>query len=175
MNKIKILEKLKNNVATAILTTKDLSDEKFFAPFNEKWSIAENLVHLAKSAKGFNKALEMPKAVLENFGKPEKPSRSYEEVEAQYHEVLSKIVFATNPFSPQIADNQRVMGEVVERFEQQHTALANHLSALSEEELDAYVVPHPALGKLTLREMFCFMAFHIKHHQAAINRILSHN
>ncbi len=33
-----------------------------------------------------------------------------------------------------------------------------------EEDLDRYVLPHPLLGKLTLREMLCFTLYHNYHH-----------
>jgi len=34
----------------------------------------------------------------------------------------------------------------------------------SESELDQMILPHPLLGKLTLREMACFAAYHVAHH-----------
>ena len=31
-------------------------------------------------------------------------------------------------------------------------------------QLDHYLLPHPLLGKITLREMLFFSAYHIQHH-----------
>ncbi|NBX80802.1 MAG: DinB family protein, partial [Flavobacteriales bacterium] len=42
----------------------------------------------------------------------------------------------------------------------------------TEDDLDKYVLPHPLLGKLTLREMLCFTIYHVKHHVEIIKRDL---
>ena len=34
----------------------------------------------------------------------------------------------------------------------------------SEEELDQLILPHPILGKLTIREMLYFTIYHVQHH-----------
>jgi hypothetical protein len=34
----------------------------------------------------------------------------------------------------------------------------------SEKNLDAYLLPHPLLGKITVREMLFFTTFHTDHH-----------
>ena len=35
----------------------------------------------------------------------------------------------------------------------------------SEDEIDTYILPHPLLGKLTIREMIYFTIYHVEHHQ----------
>jgi hypothetical protein len=42
------------------------------------------------------------------------------------------------------------------------------LDTYSEDELDQYILPHPLLGKLTLREMLFFTIYHVKHHENLI-------
>jgi hypothetical protein len=40
----------------------------------------------------------------------------------------------------------------------------------SEAELDAYRLPHPLLGRLSVREMMFFTLLHNRHHQAVAER-----
>ena len=40
-----------------------------------------------------------------------------------------------------------------------------------ESDLDLFIVPHPLLGKLTLREVLYFTIFHVKHHQKQVEDI----
>jgi len=47
------------------------------------------------------------------------------------------------------------------------------LSGFSEEDLDKLILPHPLLGKLTLREMMYFTIYHVQHHQRIVERNLA--
>jgi hypothetical protein len=42
--------------------------------------------------------------------------------------------------------------------------LVNNLHKWSEKNLDNTAVPHPLIGKLTLRKMLYFTIYHMKHH-----------
>jgi hypothetical protein len=42
--------------------------------------------------------------------------------------------------------------------------LVYKFSQKSEEELDDIFLPHPLLGKVTLRELYLFNIYHILHH-----------
>ena len=50
--------------------------------------------------------------------------------------------------------------------------LTAQVARFSEEELDQLILPHPLLGKLTLREMLYFTIYHVKHHEKTIQRNL---
>ncbi|MBN8578769.1 MAG: DinB family protein [Cytophagales bacterium] len=52
------------------------------------------------------------------------------------------------------------------------TKLASKLNRFSEAELDLYILPHPLLGKLTLREMIYFTCYHVQHHQELVKQNL---
>jgi hypothetical protein len=47
-------------------------------------------------------------------------------------------------------------------------ALCSRLERMDEKQLDAYLLPHPLLGKLTLREMLYFTIYHVEHHQRIV-------
>jgi hypothetical protein len=50
--------------------------------------------------------------------------------------------------------------------------LSEKLDKFTEEELDKYILPHPLLGKLTIREMMYFTIYHVLHHQMMTERDL---
>lgn len=41
------------------------------------------------------------------------------------------------------------------------------------DELDKYILPHPLLGKLTIREMMYFTIYHVEHHKKLTERGLN--
>jgi uncharacterized damage-inducible protein DinB len=42
----------------------------------------------------------------------------------------------------------------------------------SEKDLDYYVLPHPLIGKLTLREILFFCFYHVQHHHKITKEII---
>ncbi len=46
--------------------------------------------------------------------------------------------------------------------------LCKRMNKYSEEELDKYILPHPLMGKVTLREMLYFTIYHVQHHEKQI-------
>ena len=51
--------------------------------------------------------------------------------------------------------------------------LIDKLNQKSEEELDTIFIPHPLLGKITLRELYYFTIYHILHHHKKIEENLT--
>ena len=42
--------------------------------------------------------------------------------------------------------------------------LVLNINNYSEQQLDTFILPHPLLGKVTLREMMYFTIYHAEHH-----------
>ena len=62
-----------------------INDVLFFRQPVEKWSIAQNVTHLITSANMTRLAYRLPKFVVRIYsGKPNRPSRSYDELVAKY-------------------------------------------------------------------------------------------
>jgi hypothetical protein len=174
---------IKEKTVAAVNACKAASDEAndalFFKNINEKWSIAENLVHLAKSVKGVNRAMSLGKEQMcAVFGIPQHEPIDYTSLFNRYQAILSTGVKAPPPFVPQITLPTDSNGEgdtrqsVTELFDNQHNSLVENMSLFSEEDLDNYQMPHPAFGNLRIREMLYFTIFHIEHHRKAIQKIL---
>lgn len=131
-----------------------------------KWSPAQQAEHLVKSVRPVNLAFMLPSFALTMiFGKANRPSRSYDELVAKYKAKLAAGGRASKPFVPGIPGNPR---SVYQRLDKQATSLARRVDRFSENQLDVLILPHPLLGKLTLREMLYFTIYHAHHHGEAI-------
>lgn len=161
---------LSQEVASVLAKSKPVEDEIFFAPFGEKWSLALQLMHLTRSVKALNQALAAPKLLLRTqFGRPKRPSMSYDAVVARY---IKANVPTKTGFEPELPPKPS-KEIIVNSFKKHHAELLKLVQGKWEEKkLDDYQVPHPLLGKMTIREMLCFMIHHLRHHQVAIDKII---
>ena len=150
--------------------TQSLSDEALHQkPQPQKWSAAGNLEHLILSTKPLAQTFPLPKLTFKAFGKPNRPGRTYAELVKRYQERLAEVA-GTNPagnagYGPK-ADKSPSKEALLERWEKESTKLVKSLSKWKEEDLDKYLLPHPLLGKLTIREMLFFTHHHTLHHLA---------
>ena len=150
-----------------------LAPESWFvtAPLPGKWTPGQHLDHLIKSVKPLNLAFGWaPRFYLRwQYGTPNRAGRSYEEVVKKYAQKLLVANPVNNPFSSgKVEAGQRA--SLLQRFENQHLKLAENLKSWSESDLDRYLLPHPLLGKVTLREMLFFTVHHIGHHRQIVQK-----
>jgi hypothetical protein len=97
------------------------------------------------------------------FGTANRKSRSYEELVARYHSKLKAGGRASGRFvPPPKTDSVEKLSANLSKVVQ---ALARRIDRFSETQLDQLILPHPLLGKLTLREMLYFTIYHVQHHQ----------
>lgn len=141
-----------------------LDKEKFEATPDGKWSAGQNLDHLIRSIKPLHLAYALPKFILKLlFGKANRPSKQYDELVAKYKAKLSAGGRASGPFiPPPVSFTQKDI--LINRYQQHKQKLIKKIQQQGEEDLDKYILPHPLLGKLTLREMLFFTVHHNEHH-----------
>ncbi|MBV8255694.1 MAG: DinB family protein [Chitinophaga sp.] len=140
-----------------------LSDHRFTASPYGKWSAGQQLDHLIKSVRPVSSAMGFPKFTLRYFGVSQQPSRSYDLVVSQYLEKLNSGATATVPYQPGVIYNaQRPV--LIQGFLAQKFKLDDKIRNWTESDLDRYRLPHPILGKITVREMLYFTAYHNQHH-----------
>lgn len=151
-----------------------LSETDFNTKPGDKWTAGQQLDHIIKSVKPLNMAFGLPKFVLKSkFGVANRPSRTYDELVAKYQKALNEIDGKSIPsdFAPnEIAFNNKEKSfEALNKLIQK---LCKRFDAYSEERLDTYILPHPLIGKVTLREMLYFTNYHVQHHQKQISENL---
>lgn len=148
-----------------------VSEERFHHRPGGKWSIGENLEHLVLSNKGVASALGRPKGFFAQFGPPDRPSRSFQEMHDRYF-VRVKGRVSPPPYAPR-PEAPKSREEVLESWRMIRQKYAERLAAnWTETDLDTLVIPHPVIGKLTMREMLFFHIFHNHHHYDAMRRAI---
>jgi hypothetical protein len=170
MNKSEIIACLRDEISATEKALSQTGNEAFFKKPDSKWSIAENAQHLVLSARPLNLAFSLPKISYRIlFGKPYRKSYPYDEIVKRYKQLLTDGAVATGAYVPRRVPLKGDKSKIVSRFSSTHQTLLSKISQFNEEELDNYFLPHPLLGKLTVREMLYFTAYHIGHHRNAIN------
>lgn len=171
MGKEEILAALEANILALTSTCREAPAERFFrSPEEGKWSAAQNLRHLVLAVRPLNLAFSLPLAALRLFGTPRKPSASYDQLVDRYRGRLANGAKASAPFVPGSRgdDKEVLIGQVISSYRK----LTLKVRVLSEKSLDHYFLPHPILGKITVREMLYFTVYHVKHHhQIVIDRL----
>ncbi len=138
-----------------------------------KWTTGQHVIHLIQSTKPLVMAVSLPGFVLRfRFGKANRPSRDYQTIVNRYHEKLAANIGRVSPFSQNMPNTQP---EEKEKLIAELTALNQKLNrkmnGFSEVQLDKLVVPHPLMGKMTLREILLWNAYHTEHHhQILVNK-----
>ncbi len=149
-----------------------IENSYFFERKNDKWSMAENLQHLVLSVKPLHLAYSLNRNILRMlFGKPNRPGRSYAALAEKYARKLQEGGKAPDRFVPEKLKTGMDKYTVVQNFMQAHRMLIHKVNTWDNAHLDNYLLPHPLLGKLTLREMVFFTAIHIEHHHNLVRKI----
>lgn len=174
MDKANIIDELKRKYSRFGDLVEPMSEADFtFSMNGEKWSAGQQTDHLCRSVKPLNKGLGAPEFVLKSmFGKSDHPSASYDELVARYREALAAGGTAPEPFRPEAITFEQ-KDEIIQELRRQVEVLCMKIEKINEEKLDILVLPHPLLGKLTLREMFYFTIYHAEHHHQHVEQNLA--
>lgn len=165
MNKFEIISALREKHLDFTDYIASLSDEDFmYFPMEEKWTAGQQAEHIHLSVSPVATAMKLPNFILgPAFGKANRPSRTYDEVVAKYQRKLAEGGVATSRFRPDtVTATQKA--EIKNRVDSAVEKLCGRIEKFSEEQLDTFLLPHPLLGKMTLREMLYFTIYHVQHH-----------
>ncbi|TAE07037.1 MAG: DinB family protein [Bacteroidetes bacterium] len=163
MEKNALIAKVQDNHNAFVAYINALTEAEFMHSLPTKWTAGQQLEHILKSLKPLVKVLASKEGVAERFGTIDRPTQSYEQVVEAYNQALAKGGEASPPFLPEAVALDR-KDALSQHLAETLQLLAQHLEAYSENELDTLVVPHPLLGKMTVREMLYFTAHHVAHH-----------
>ena len=144
------------------------STSEFFTPVGSGWSPAGNVRHLNKSIRPLGRAFGLPRLALRLlFGKARNPSRPYAALRDTYLATL-KQGGGAGAFAPEtnqpVADEEARRAQLMATRAELSQQLWSAIGGWRDADLDRYVLPHPLLGKLTLREMLFFTLYHNYHH-----------
>ena len=166
MNKKSLQELTTRSTSQVIIWFESHPTEKFEnIPGSKNWSTGQHLLHLIKLYKGINIALSTNKLLLRfKFGVRKKPELSYEQMKSDFETNYSNQKFESPdnvlPGPVSVLDRRKL----ITKLERESDLMNQQVEQLSEKSLSKYVLPHPYLGKLSLREFVMFNALHNQHH-----------
>lgn len=161
-------QKLKESHVRFIGTISRVTDADFSKSNNQKWTAGQQLEHIIKSVAPVNLAFALPAFALKMFfGKANRPSRTYDQLVERYQGKLKEGGRAPGRFVPaSVSISQRAA--LTSKLEKLVASLSARIEGFSDPQLDLLLLPHPLLGKLTLREMIYFTIYHAGHHEKQV-------
>ena len=151
-----------------------MPDEEFVAPLGSAWSPADHVRHLTTSVRAVSRGLAMPRLVLRVlFPMRARVSRRYEVLVQAYHRALQQ-----GGQAGRFAPSPRAVPGQPEAYRrellEQHRVAVERITAQAlswtRTQVDDIALPHPLLGKLTVREMLMFTLYHNHHHVLVVAR-----
>ena len=151
-----------------------IDTDLFFRQPAEKWSVAQNVKHLIISANTTKLAFSLPKFIVKLYaGKPNRPSRSYDELVNKYKVKLQQGGKASGIYIPKtiapLTGKENMLHSFIKSMNRLITSVDQKWT---DQQLDQYIAPHPLLGKITLRELCYFTIYHTHHHLDIIKKRL---
>ena len=172
MKKEEIIQKMQERHQAFFKAFAEMSDDDFVLHFEEKWSPGQHLLHMYRSVKALGQARMVPNFVIKQmYGSAKVPSLSYEDLVQRYQNKLAKGGKATGKYiPPEVVTEQKTA--ILEKFRKEIAKLNGWIAKFSEKQLDTLMLPHPLIGKITLREMLYFTLHHVRHHHEIVFRDL---
>lgn len=168
-----LIEALEAAHESAVEYWSDFETPEFFAPIGSHWSPSEHVRHLTRAMTPLLPALRMPRSALRLlFGAVATPSRSYDAIEAAYAQALAAGGTAGRyaPSPERSTPDSMRRDAIMDAHSETLRGMTQALERWTEAQIDAYRLPHPLLGKLTVREMMLFTLIHNQHHVQVAQR-----
>lgn len=147
-----------------------MDKEAYLRAPEEKWNTGEQLSHVLKSIKAIHTGMVLPKVQLKvMFGKANRPSRTYEGLVTRYNERLAEAYEQPKAYAPETVEYEE-REKLLDKFCSYAKKIGDRLNKYDEASIDAYIMPHPLLGKLTIREFAYFTIYHCRHHLELVKR-----
>jgi hypothetical protein len=172
MTKQEIQQKLQDNHKSFTELILSLNDNDFLLSADGKWTAGQQLDHILRSVSAVKFGLGLPKfLLLYMLGKANRPSKEYAALIAKYKLRLEAGGKAAGRFIPKpVRPDQK--SELNNKIQKTVAIVCKRIDRYSEKQLDNCLMPHPLLGKLTVREMLYFTIYHTEHHRQLVLRNL---
>lgn len=171
MTKDEIVIQLNQNSKDVIAFVNSLSDDDAQLSPSGKWNALQQLEHLLRSIQPLNKAMRIPLSGLKVlFGKVNRDERSFDETVLKYEKALNKGGKASGRYIP---SRNQSKDALLKKYSQQVDALNKTIKKWKEGDLSKHLLPHPLIGKLTIKEMLYFTIYHTSHHLSLMKENLN--
>ena len=135
-----------------------------------KWTSGQQALHLLQSIKPLNTAMSLPKFLLKyRYGKANRPVRNYDAIVKRYMERLEKAKGKTykgsqNMKVPSLSEKKYILN----RLQVEQKKLQYKTKKWKDHDLDNIILPHPLMGKMPVREVVMWTAYHVEHHTQSL-------
>ncbi len=150
-----------------------LSEREYSFSFQgEKWTAGQHNKHLILATRPLCLALLLPFWILTLlFGKANRASKTYRGLKKKYKSRLkihgsSPTVFTPTPVS--FNQKEKLSFQLLKNVQ----TIIQRLKKFTDDQLEEVIIPHPLMGKLTLKEMMYFTVYHAQHHQEMVKKYL---
>lgn len=166
MKKEEIVKQLEDSHQVLLMFLEHQPKELWTKGPEGKWTTGQHALHLLQSIKKLNDALSLPRLILKyKFGIANREVRDFNTVTNRYQERLAEASGATfknsrNMKIPPLSDKNYI----ITRLQMENKKLQYKTTKISDADLDKLVLPHPLMGKMPLREIIMWTAYHVLHH-----------
>lgn len=138
-----------------------------------KWTAGQQLRHIQLSVKPVVLALRLPRFMIQwKFGLANRSSSTYDGLVQKYLRALDGMLAeAPRAFQPP-EEKHKSSGQLFSEYEKTLDNLLKQVQKITDKDLERYVLPHPLIGKLTLKEMLYFTVYHVQHHHDIVRQII---
>ncbi len=172
MTQKKIIEKLHVVFSDVEKTIQLFPEHEFFKrPVTNKWCAAEHAEHLFLAVRPLAGLFGKPETIAEKWGASNRDSRSYDTLVALYLEKIGAVGPGLPDYTP--GAMTELKRELADKLKAINNLLLIRASLFTEQELDAYQVPHPVIGMLTCREFLYFTHYHTTRHGNTMKQLMS--
>ena len=164
MTKSEIIQQLEKQYSAFIRYVKGLDEEAFQYSYQQKWTAGQQIQHLVLSVAPLVRFYGMSASAIDQlFGKTDRANHSYQQLTDTYIEQLAEGGQAPSRFLPEpVAFEQKA--ELIKKLQDLIDQLKVIVKAAQEKDLETLLIPHPLLGKITLKEMLYNAIYHVQHH-----------
>jgi len=109
--------------------------------------------------------------LLYKFGKANRDVRDFEAIKQRYNERLEGSKGKTykgsqNMKIPQLSDKDYILN----RLQTESKKLQYKTKKMRDKHLDKLILPHPLMGKMPIREIIMWTAYHVEHHNETLKK-----
>ena len=166
MDQLTIAQTLEEKHQELLNWLASIDEEVWTSGPENRWTTGQHILHLVQSSQLLNKALRYPKFLIRyKFGTSNRPSRTYEEVAKRYEERLAENQEKAKNYNRDLRiPTPKEKSELMEDLQILNKKLQYKTNRLKDKHLDKLLLPHPLMGRMTLREIIMWTAHHTDHH-----------
>ena len=170
MNKESITEILEIKHQELFNWLESQSAEKWLDGPDEKWTVGQHILHLVNSIQLLNNALSFPPFILKfKYGTVNRELRDYDAVAKRYQDKLSANQERAKNFNSKLKVPTLIEKKgLITRLKIQNKKLQYKTRKWNDKNLDSLILPHPLMGKMPIREIIMWTAYHTEHHTTTL-------